>query len=346
MKNGKGEFGLKKATMRPGVTIEYQTIPSAGAESSGVIGLCVYSAGKAAGVLEAVKVCSASEGTERFGEDSGLCALLRAIFDNADCEVFVVLAAENEPEEFRAGLSLLFEMEEPYCILSSPADQSLLAFVAQKAEEYGKLYFGVLDGEAGPAEQIAAAHAVNSGRVLLAAPALLPVGGEVNVAAAVLAAMTVRQESPLSNLFGEEALGDYEIPAPFSEEEINNCLAEGVTVFEPGSFAPEVIRAVTSCTSPDLSRRNLSVTLLLDQVVKALQKALANRLAIAPVSLGDVTAVLEWELFLQQEAGWITGYDKPVVKADLEDTSLCHAAVAFRVKQGLAQVAVNVEIEV
>lgn len=342
-------------SMRPGVTADYapqSARANAAIKSVGIIGSAPDLYTVPVPVIE--RFSNFDDAHAAYG-DSPLTALIRAVFDNAACDVAVVRVNAGNSTHYQMALTLLAAQASVGCIVGSDPAPELCLFAAELLQDTArcnepKLYFVACPELDGPPEL---AESINCERVILTAPPLLPSGnieGGTNVSAAVLAAITARQGSPSSNLFGEDVLGDYTIPTPLPESVINSLLRRGVTVLEPGALCPCVVRGVTTRTRnaegvTDYSFRNISVPRTIDYVAQVLNDAITNRMQLSGLALSSLSSLVEWELIQLVEAGLISGYDKPVLAVDELDPSLCDISIGFTIRQGVAQVALHLRYE-
>lgn len=343
------------SSMRPGITVDYAPIPAAVSAAPSCVGVIA-----SAPLLPDVEVPVA----ERFSDysaayaqygDSPLSALIRAVFDNAPADVVAVRVNAGDTAQYQAAVTLLAAQASVSCIVSGDPDPAIseaaALLLADSSHGGGKFFFSGC-----PADEDAAqlAESINCERVILTAPPVAPLDAPEqapDLSPAIVAAIVLRQESPASNLFGEEVLGDYGIPAPLTEAALQDLLRRGVTVLEPGGLCPEVIRGVTTRTraadgSTDYSMRNISVPRTVDAVAEALTAALSRRLSVYGIDLASLAALVEWELLrLKEDEGLISAYDKPSLVPDTEDPSVCDITVGFTVRQSAAQIFLHLRYE-
>ena len=343
------------SSMRPGITVDYAPIPAAASDAPACVG--VIAPAPQLSAVEALAVERFSDFSAAYAQygDSPLSSLIRAVFDNAPADVSAVRVNAGDTAQYQEAVELLAAQAAVSCIVSGDPDpdiaQSAAQLLADSSHGGGKLFFAGC-----PAGEDAAllAESINCERVILTAPPVYPLDAPEqgpDLSPAIVAAIVLRQDSPASNLFGEEVLGDYGISAPLTETALQELLRRGVTVLEPGSLCPEVIRGVTTRTlaadgSPDYSMRNISVPRTVDAVAESLTAVLTRRLSVYGIDLSSLSALVEWELLrLKEEENLISAYDKPALALDSEDPSVCDITVGFTVRQGAAQILLHLRYE-
>lgn len=166
--------------------------------------------------------------------------------------------------------------------------------------------------------------------------------------ACCLAASVLTADSPAQALSGAPfpRLGEV---ARLPEADVQRLLESGVCVLEDLGGGVELIRGLTTSTvkggAPDNALRSLSTALIMDDVVRHIRESLAARLggASSPGSVGDQVAV---ELAAKRDAGIISDFSPPRVRADGGDPTVCLVDIGFSVAHLVSRIHLTAQIKV
>lgn len=267
---------------------------------------------------------------------------------NANCPITVFETGGSALLDYKEAFYEAKAEKTAYFLISDNNSQEFLSFVKSELQKDNYRLFISAAGDT-PTET---AKSLNFERMILCCPALVSKGYDLS--AAVCASMLIRDEKENPNLWLAVVNGDYELSESQTEEEKNNCLKSGVTVFESGSYGTEVIRAVTTRTknasgAPDSSYRNVSVPLTADRVITSLKELLDKRLqgtGRGKTTLGSIKSLVECYFITALEEGLISSYEKPRISLSEDDKSVCLIGISFTIFEGIAQIYMNAEITV
>ena len=202
----------------------------------------------------------------------------------------------------------------------------------------------------------ARAKALNSERMVLAAPGAVDDKGTaldgMRLAAAIAGAIAAESD-PALPLSGAALFGLYGVSANYNDNEIDLLIQGGVTPVESVGGEISVVRGVTTRTKTgqeeDLTWRDLSTILIVDDVIPAVRGALRSRFQRSKnteQSRGAIRSqvVLTLENKLSREI--ITGYDSVRVSVDPERPSVCLVDFSFTVAHGLNQIWLTAHITI
>lgn len=200
------------------------------------------------------------------------------------------------------------------------------------------------------------AKQLNSERMVLVAPGAVDETGTaldgVRLAAAVAGAIAAEGD-PALPLSGAALYGLYGVSTGYSDNEIDLLIQGGVTPVESLGGEISVVRGVTTRTrtgqEEDLTWRELSTILIVDDVIPAVRGALRSRFQRSKnteQSRGAIRSqvILTLENKLSREI--ITGYDAVRVSVDPERPSVCLVDFSFTVAHGLNQIWLTAHITI
>ena len=327
---------------RPGVYSSYNSSTvvngGGGRKTVGLVGVC---AGVEA-VGKVQTVTSFEEASALFGSGE-LTELIRIILRNGAGSV-AALAIGNE-DGYTAGFETLEKLENlPVIVCGSTKAEvhTALRTSVESASALRRERIAVVGG--GRNEAVAAlaarAKALNSERMVLAAPGAVDDKGTaldgVRLAAAIAGAIAAESD-PALPLSGAALFGLYGVSANYNDNEIDLLIQGGVTT-----------RTKTG-QEEDLTWRDLSTILIVDDVIPAVRGALRSRFQRSKnteQSRGAIRSqvVLTLENKLSREI--ITGYDSVRVSVDPERPSVCLVDFSFTVAHGLNQIWLTAHITI
>ena len=343
---------------RPGVYSSYNSSTvvngGGGRKAVGLVGVC---AGVEA-VGKVQTVTSFEEASALFGSGE-LTELIRIILRNGAGSV-AALAIENE-DGYTAGFETLEKLENlPVIVCGSTKAEvhTALRTSVESASALRRERIAVVGGgrNGAVAALAARAKALNSERMVLAAPGAVDDKGTaldgMRLAAAIAGAIAAESD-PALPLSGAALFGLYGVSANYNDNEIDLLIQGGVTPVESVGGEISVVRGVTTRTKTgqeeDLTWRDLSTILIVDDVIPAVRGALRSRFQRSKnteQSRGAIRSqvVLTLENKLSREI--ITGYDSVRVSVDPERPSVCLVDFSFTVAHGLNQIWLTAHITI
>lgn len=304
--------------------------------------------------LEIKKVKSIEHAISLFGDSSNITAYAISIWQNVACEVHAIEVNDGDINQYKEAVDKFLKQEEIYCVVSDTNTIPLINHMKTRLENDNfcvnqKLCICNLD----PNENaISIAQTTNCSRILIAYPDISIPFRSPNVSNGLLAAAISKGELIKSNLAGARLKGTYLFNQKLTEEMKNELLYWGVTVLEPIGSELEIIRAVTTKTinqlgDKDNTYRNISVVHALDTVSQSLTSFLKKRLngiTSATSSLGSILTLVICELSTLKQDGIISDYERPIVRLDQNDPSICMIEVSVLLAQGVNQIYINLNI--
>lgn len=343
---------------RPGVYSVYDASAvvssSAGTKWAGVAAQC--SAGNAGTVYA---FSDYSQAVEAFGADQELTELVRLLFLNGAAGVYAVPVGEDG--DYESAFSALNEIEAVQvlvCGSTALSVQQAMKKDIEAAAEARRERIGIVAGGAGESasQLVERAAQLNSYRMVLIAPEAADAAGNALPgarAAAVVAGAIAGERDPAVPLSGAVLKGLSGLSTRYGDTEIDTLVRGGVTPLENVGGEISVVRAVTTRTTSggaaDATWRELTTTLIVDDVIPSIRDALRSRFRRAKnteQSRGAIRAqvVLELENKLAREI--ITGYDNVTVRAMEDNPTVCLVEFSFTVAHGLNQIWLSAHITV
>ena len=343
---------------RPGV---YSDVDASSVYASAIrnktialVGICPASAG-----LYTVTDCAS--GLEVFGAESQLGKMLTLACQNGAGTVLCCPVATDTSAAYEAAFQFLRQSRQAaYIAIGShlEAVQLLLQeLVMDLSAEKGEC-IGVV-GMAAPStlELKNRAARLNCERMVLVGPDVVltggsdPAGGEY--AAAALCGALAAQEDPALPLNAQALRGLSGVSASYNDTEIDTLVRGGVTILELQGSEVTVMRGITSRSTtggaPDLTWRELTTTLILDDVVPAVRNTLRarfvrakNNAATRAAIRSQVVVVLEDRVQRQI----IEDYGPINVYPDTTDPTICVVDFAFTVCHGLNRIHLSAHVSV
>lgn len=325
---------------RPGIYAEYQVKNLLQSSGNGLtVGVAAHVLG---GSTETERVLSYVEALEKYGL-SPMARLIKILFYNGAGKIIAAPVTNSYNAAFgslvNAGADILISD-------SNDIEGCALMSAALRDTDY---CIGINEFD-GTAEQcIELAEIINFERFVLCGSTTEEPG---NIAAA-LAGYLAYKNDPMAAFNGAVLYGCGEPQNGFTEQEIEELIAGGVTPFEYEGGNACVIRAVTTKTStddvPDKSLRELNTVLVANDVLKSVRDALKIRFAGARndgLTRGAIRSQVAVELEKKLKKGIIEGYGNISAAADAEDATLCRVSFDFTAAHGLNTIALTAYLEV
>lgn len=349
---------------RPGVYSSYDTSGvvsgGRGAKTIGVAARAVRG-----GVGAVVTLTGYAAGVAAFGEDEaaspGMSAILKLLFRNGATEVAAVRVADTgAADDYRAAFDALSQLEGvQVCVCDSPALEVHQALRDAVTEASGCRHERVAvvggDGES-VSELVAHAAGLNSERMVLVGPDSLDSAGNAVpavFAAAALAGAIAAGTDPAVPLNGVPLYGLEGLAAVYTDNDIDTLVRGGVTPLESAAGVISPVRGITTRTTTggvsDATWRELTTTLIVDDVIPAIRTALRSRFVRTKNTVrnrGAVRSQVIVELEKKLAAEIIDGYGDVAVTADDDDPTVCRVSFQFAVAHGLNQIYLRAYITV
>lgn len=346
---------------RPGVYAAYEVSSAvSGAANGGVVGIAARAENGTAG--ECGIVGTYAEACTEYGADSRMAELVRLALKNGASSVRAVPAAvgqEPGTEAYGSAFETLCALDDVKIIICDSAAAAVhgaLADALAEAAEERRYMIGVVEGHGTVAQLTTAAAAINCERMVMCAPGAVDISGDDAVcgsAAAAVAGAVASQSDPALPLNGAALFGLYGIGASYSDSDITTLVRGGVTPLESSGGAICVVRGITTRTSTsgaaDSTWRELTTTLIVDDVIPSVRDALRSRFARAKNTARTRGAirtqvVIELENKLAREI--IESYDNVTVAVNSDDPTVCEVGFDFTVAHGLNQIRLSAHITV
>lgn len=341
---------------RPGVYSVYDT--SGLVRSSGVKNVAVIAMAESGDGTVAYPWYTCAQAMEAIN-GSEMAELVRLLFLNGAAMVYgVPVTEESQYETAIATVDGLENVALVLCDSEELGTQQALRDSVVNASGARRERIAVVPG--GKWETVAElcirAQALNSERVVLAAPGVMnETGADVGCArcAAAVAGAIAGESDPAVPLGGAELSGLNGLSARYSDSEIDALVQGGVTAVESVGGVIRVVRGITTRTqsggAPDASWRELTTILIVDEVIPGIRQALRSRFQRAKNTAQGRNAIrsqviLELENRVNREI--ITDYEDVTVTALEEDPTVCLVEFAFTVAHGLNQIWLSAHITI
>ncbi|MDD5939066.1 MAG: phage tail sheath subtilisin-like domain-containing protein [Clostridiales bacterium] len=333
---------------RPGVYSVYDaSMAVSGKSGSRGVGLAAVSAKGTAGKL--YSIYTYEQAVNEFTEEETITRLIGLALRNGASKVCAVPA--TDAEGYEAAFALLEQEEGLAAVVCDSTDadvhKTLLDSVVQASGNRRErlAVMGAAGGETA-AELTARAAALNSERVVLAAP------GGVEAAAAVAGAIA-GESDPAMPLGGAELKGITGADQSWDDNEIDALVLGGVTPLETSGGVVSVVRGVTTRTktgaAEDATWRELTTIRIVDDVIPGLRDALRAKFSRAKNTeqgRGAIRSQVIVELEKKKNDEIITGYEGVTVSALADQPTVCLVEFSFTVAHGLDQIWLSAHITV
>ena len=345
---------------RPGVYSSYDASAVVrGGRAVRVIGVAAKSAAGTPNVP--VTLTSYEAGLSAFGEDEsgtpGMSALLRLLFLGGASAVAAVAVGEEGYEPAFAALQGVEDVQVVVCDSGELTVQQALreSVEAASAARRERLAVVGMDG-ASVTELTGRAKALNSERMVLVGPDAVDASGKAlpgMFAAAAAAAAIAAARDPAVPLNGTALPGLAGVSERYSDSDVDLLVQGGVTPLEAVSGVVSPIRGITTRTTTggvqDAAWRELTTTLIVDDVIPSIRRSLRSRFSRAKNTVqtrGAIRSQVIVELEKKAAAEIIDSYGEVKVTASAEDPTVCLVEFGFAVAHGLNQIYLTVHITV
>lgn len=347
-------------TERPGVYSSYEVSSALHASSAGKI-VGVAAAAESGVVGQNYTIMSHAEAAEQFGEDSNLTKLIALLLRNGASIIHAVPAAlgaaVSSHDAYAAAFAVLAGDEDVrimVCDSRAAAVHALMAESIATAGESCKYRIGIVEASGGVSALIEKAEVLNNERIAMVAPVESEAASALpGAAAAAMAGVLAATTDPALPLNGAMLYGLEGLSAQYTEAEITELIRGGVTPLERSGGAVSVIRGITTRTksggTADATWRELTTTMIVDDVIPGIRQALRARFARSKNTAQTRNAIrtqviLELENKVAREI--IDSYGDVVIRAAEEDPTVCEVSFSFAVAHGLNRIYLTVHITV
>jgi phage tail sheath gpL-like len=343
---------------RPGVYSSYEVSSAVGGRGGGgVVGIAAAASQGTEG--KSYIINSYAEAASAFGADSSMARLIKLLFLNGASSVRAVPAAVGsapDPAKYEAAFGTLMDLVQVKIMVCDSHDLAVhqaMKRAIETASEHSKYRIGVVEGSGGVQELVAAAGSLNFERMVLCAPAEASDMAQPGAVAAALAGLIASGTDPALPLNGAALYGLSGLASSFTDTDINALVQGGVTPIENVGGKISVIRGVTTRTTtagvPDPTWRELTTTLIIDDVIPTIKNSLQSRFARSKNTAQTRGAIrtqviIELENKLAREI--IDSYDNVTVKASETDPATCEVSFDFTVAHGLNHIRLTAHITV
>ncbi|MDO4815172.1 MAG: hypothetical protein Q4A83_01020 [Bacillota bacterium] len=313
---------------RPGIYAEYRVNSSfTAADDSVTVGVAAHINGDASSAKSIVSYMDAVE-------SYGICPmtkLIKTLFLNGCGRILAVpVIGENYPDAY----ARLLDGGADIIICDSRSEDDLLTM--KSALENGEYAMGIWECDETADRCVEYARDMNFERLIICAGADEAQG---NLAAALAGVISSEKELFLN---GHALSGVGNLVRSFTEREIEDLIAGGVTPIENDGESVCVVRGVTTKTNTDgiedKSLREIATVITVQEVLKSVHSALKLKFARAKndaLTRGAIRSQVAVELEKKLAAGKIADYGNIRAVADTNDISLCRVDFEFSVVCGL-----------
>ena len=345
---------------RPGVYSSYDASSIIrGSRAVRTIGVAAKSTAGNANVP--VTLTSYEAGIAAFGEDAagqpGMSTILKLLFLGGASAVAAAAVTDNDYTAAFDALQAVENVQVVVCDSAELAVQQALRESVEAASAIRRERIAVVGmNGAGVDELKERAKALNSERVALVGPDGLDSGGNalpgVFAAAAVAAAVAVTRD-PATPLNGTALPGLGGVSVQYGDNDIDLLVQSGVTPLEAVGGVVSPVRGITTRTLTggvqDAAWRELTTTLIVDDVIPAIRQSLRSRFSQTKNTLqtrGAIRSQVIVELENKLRAQIIESYGDVTVSVCEEDPAVCLVEFGFAVAHGLNQIYLTAHITI
>lgn len=340
---------------RPGVYARYDTSTAySSPQSQGYAAVIAKASGGAPGTLYTfTSIAQLMEAFPLVLPDKPLRECVQILLQSGVSKVYAVCVEQDFYEDAFALIEEIPGIRAVICDCSDDADflalrDSVVRSAQGQRERIAYCGTSVLHA-------VQTAELLNSERVVLCCPSVMPFGSEhahTVFAGAAMAGRVLSKNDPTWNYSGDHFLTVHE-PIVLTEHEIQALLAAGITVFEQGEGAVECVRALTTRTKTggelDYALRGLNAVLCIDDVMLSMRAALRAALhgsLMAERTLQAVRSQAAVVLAEKQDRGIVAAYQPPNTYGDPHDPSICVVELAFHIAHVINQIHITAHIQV
>lgn len=346
---------------RPGVYSDYgASSVISGGGSGKTVGLAAKAKAEESGKI--YTLTGYAQTVSIFGEGTSLSEMARVLFLNGATKLIAAAVNESGSTEDYAGAFSLLEKEEDISVVVCDGcdSETLLALKESVAMASGsrKERIGVCGQSAASVESLVnTAGLLNSERMVLVGPDCIGTDGAAvlggHMLAAAVAGVIASQTDPALPLNGAELKGFGGITEKYGDNEINSLVRGGVTPIESVGGSLSIVRGITTRTktsgAPDTTWRELTTTLIIDDVIPSLRNSLRSKFSRAKnnaQSRGAIRSQVILELENKVDREIIDSYSDVGVSADSTDPTICNVDFNFSVAHGLNQIYLSAHISI
>lgn len=345
---------------RPGVYSSYEASSILSSASGGltIAAAAVVPEMETGGIYH---ISNYAEAVSAFGESCPMTEIIKVLYQNgASGVVACPVGGVCGPEDYEAAFTVL-EAEDVsiiVCDSHEPAIQTLLMQSVLRASENRRERIAFV-GMENPAvsDLTARAAALGSERMVLVGPDAYASDGQTLLGGCMLAAAAAAAVAGLDDaatpVSGAALKGFGGISQNYDDNQIDVLVRGGVTPVESVAGVISVVRGITTRTqtggAADATWRELTTTLIIDDVIPALRASLRSRFSKSKNNERTRSSIrsqviLELENKVSREI--IDGYDSVTVTADSENPTVCVVAFGFTVSHGMNQIHLTANITV
>ena len=345
---------------RPGVYSSYDASAAVrGGRAIRTIGVAAKSTGGTANTP--VTLTSYEAGIGVFGEDQaqspGMAAILRLLFLGGASTVVAVAVGDGDYAGAFAALQAVEDIQIVVCDSGDLAVQQALRASVEAASAARRERIAVvgMDG-AETSELKERAAALNSERMVLVGPDVLDSGGQAlpgMFAAAAVAAAVAAARDPAIPLNGTDLKGLGGVSEQYGDNEVDLLVQGGVTPLEALGGVVSPIRGITTRTAsggaPDVTWRELTTILIVDDVIPSIRQSLRSRFSKTKNTAqtrGAIRSQVIVELESKVRGEIIDSYGDVTVSVCEDDPTVCLVAFSFSVAHGLNQIHLTAHITI
>ncbi len=343
------------STQRPGIYSQYL---SSGIYSSSLSGTVAIIARNEKMDPSSTHEISRDTEADSLFEDKGLahsmCCL--ALLNGAR-KVLFVCAGNGNLDEYQAAFELTEDIENISCIVCDSTERAVNTMLKESvvsASEKQNERIGIASCDISYVQDFVEEMQCERLVAFSQKAAISEESGyEGSYLCAALAGIIASNADPGQSFNGVKLQGIHKLEEKYSEEDIEDKLLKGITVFETIAGYIEAIRVVSSRTSTngssDMTYHDINVVMIIDDVIKDTRESLKNMISYSKNNEASRTAISTQccvVLERKKQEQLINSYETPVVSADETDPSVCYVELKFAVARGLNQILITAYVAV
>lgn len=308
-----------------------------------------------------VTLTSYEGGITAFGEDAestpGMSTILSLLFQNGASTVVAVAVDEEDYPSAFAALGAEDNIQIIVCDSGEETIHQALRTSLEEASATRRERIAVVGMSGADTTKLTErAEALNSERMVLVGPDVLDKTGNtlsgIFAAAAVAGAVAVNAD-PAIPLNGTALKGLGGVATLYNDNEIDLLVRGGVTPLEAVGGVVSPVRGITTRTttggSPDITWRELTTILVVDDVIPTIRASLRSRFSRTKNTAqtrGAIRSQVIVELENKLRAEIIDSYGEVEVSVYEDDPSVCLVEFSFAVAHGLNQIYLTAHITI
>lgn len=344
------------ATERPGVYSDYSAngILQSPSQNNVVAVVAATASGEPNKIYNIKK---SSDAQQIFGDDGLMVTLCKAALENGASLIKAVSCSINNSNDYQSAFDLLKSEPAIKVIICDSQDQSInsqLKASVVSASENSKERLGIAACPLSSAKALAAS--LNCERMIVVSQSLLNDDSTLSpcVLAAALAGKIAANSDPSASFNGSKISGYTDLSSYPSEEDVDDYLGAGVTLFEKVAGNLEIIRLVTSKSTDsegnvDRTFHDINTILIADDVIPSIRSVLSNLIGSSKNNAktrNSIATQAAIQLQNKKQQGIIQSYKNPVVSVSEDDSSVLIVDIEFTVQKGINQIIVSAIINV